>query len=103
MAANEKVRIKIKGYEHSIVDAAAKKIVEAATHNGARVAGPIPLPTSKEVVTILRAVHKYKDSREQFERRTHKRLIDIINPNQATIEALTTLDLPAGVEFEVKL
>ena len=103
MAANEKVRIKIKGYEHSVVDAAAKKIVEAATHNGARVAGPIPLPTNKEVVTILRAVHKYKDSREQFERRTHKRLIDIINPNQATIEALTTLDLPAGVEFEVKL
>ena len=76
MAANEKVRIKIKGYEHSVVDAAAKKIVEAATHNGARVAGPIPLPTSKEVVTILRAVHKYKDSREQFELRTHKRLID---------------------------
>ena len=72
MAANEKVRIKIKGYEHSVVDAAAKKIVEAATHNGARVAGPIPLPTSKEVVTILRAVHKYKDSREQFELRTRR-------------------------------
>lgn len=103
MASNEKVRIKIKGYEHSVVDAAAAKIVDAAKRSGARVAGPIPLPTDKQVVTILRAVHKYKDSREQFERRTHKRLIDIINPNQATIEALTTLDLPAGVEFEVKL
>ena len=103
MSANEKVRIKIKGYEHSVVDAAAKKIVEAATHNGARVAGPIPLPTSKEVVTILRAVHKYKDSREQFERRTHKRLIDILNPNQKTVESLMSLDLPAGVEIEIKL
>lgn len=103
MAANEKVRIKIKGYEHSVVDAAAKKIVEAATHNGARVAGPIPLPTNKEVVTILRAVHKDKDSREQFERRTHKRLIDILNPNQKTVEALMSLDLPAGVEIEIKL
>lgn len=103
MAANEKVRIKIKGYEHSVVDAAAKKIVEAAKNNGARVAGPIPLPTNKEVVTILRAVHKYKDSREQFERRTHKRLIDILNPNQKTVEALMSLDLPAGVEIEIKL
>ena len=81
----------------------AEKIIETAKRNGAKVSGPIPLPTEKQIVTILRAVHKYKDSREQFERRTHKRLIDIINPNQATIEALTTLDLPAGVEFEVKL
>ena len=101
MAANEKVRIKIKGYEHSVVDAAAKKIVEAATHNGARVAGPIPLPTSKEVVTILRAVHKYKDSREQFERRTHKRLIDIVVPGAKTMESLIKIDLPAGVEIDV--
>lgn len=103
MAANEKVRIKIKGYEHSVVDAAAKKIVEAATHNGARVAGPIPLPTNKEVVTILRAVHKYKDSREQFEQRTHKRLIDITSATAKTTDALTKLDLPAGVDIEIKL
>ena len=106
MAANEKVRIKIKGYEHSVVDAAAKKIVEAATHNGARVAGPIPLPTSKEVVTIvtiLRAVHKYKDSREQFELRTHKRLIDVIRPSAKAIEALQTLELPAGVEISMDI
>ena len=80
-----------------------KKTVETAKRNGAQVSGPIPLPTKKEVVTILRAVHKYKDSREQFERRTHKRLIDILNPNQKTIEALMSLDLPAGVEIEIKL
>ena len=103
MAVKEKIRIRLKSYDASLIDAAAQKIVETAKLTGARVSGPIPLPTDKEVVTILRAVHKYKDSREQFERRTHKRLIDIINPNQATIEALTTLDLPAGVEFEVKL
>ena len=103
MAVKEKLRIRHKGNDHNVVDKAAEKIVETAKRTGAQVSGPIPLPTEKEVVTILRAVHKYKDSREQFERRTHKRLIDIINPNQATIEALTTLDLPAGVEFEVKL
>ena len=103
MAVKEKIRIRLQSYDAQLIDAAAEKIVETAKHTGARVSGPIPLPTKKEVVTILRAVHKYKDSREQFERRTHKRLIDIINPNQATIEALTTLDLPAGVEFEVKL
>ncbi len=104
MAASKvKIRIRLKGYDHNLVDQAAEKIVDTAKRTGAQVSGPIPLPTEKEVVTILRAVHKYKDSREQFERRTHKRLIDIINPNQATIEALTTLDLPAGVEFEVKL
>ena len=90
-------------YDHELIDQSAEKIIETAKRNGAKVSGPIPLPTEKQIVTILRAVHKYKDSREQFERRTHKRLIDIINPNQATIEALTTLDLPAGVEFEVKL
>ena len=87
MAVNEKIRIKIKGYEHGIVDAAATKIVEAAKRSGAKVSGPIPLPTDKEVVTILRAVHKYKDSREQFERRTHKRLIDVLNPTQKAVEA----------------
>ena len=103
MAANEKVRIKIKGYEHSVVDAAAKKIVEAATHNGARVAGPIPLPTSKEVVTILRAVHKYKDSREHFEMRTHKRLIDIVDPTPKAVDSLMHIDLPADVNIEIKL
>ena len=103
MAVNEKIRFKIKGYDHATVDIAAAKIVEAAKRSGARVSGPIPLPTDKEVVTILRAVHKYKDSREQFERRTHKRLIDILNPNQKTIEALMSLDLPAGVEIEIKL
>ena len=103
MAAKGKIRIRLKGYDHNLVDKAAEKIVETAKRTDAQVSGPVPLPTEKEVVTVLRAVHKYKDSREQFERRTHKRLIDIINPNQATIEALTTLDLPAGVEFEVKL
>lgn len=103
MASNEKVRIKVKGYEHSVVDAAAAKIVEAAKRGGARVAGPIPLPTDKQVVTILRAVHKYKDSREQFELRTHKRLIDVIRPNQKTIEALQSLELPAGVEISMDI
>ena len=103
MAQKEMIRIRLKAYDHQVIDQSAEKIVETAKRTGAEVSGPIPLPTKKEIVTILRAVHKYKDSREQFERRTHKRLIDIINPNQATIEALTTLDLPAGVEFEVKL
>ena len=103
MAVKEKIRIRLKSYDSTLIDQAAEKIVETAKRNDAAVSGPIPLPTEKEIITILRAVHKYKDSREQFERRTHKRLIDIINPNQATIEALTTLDLPAGVEFEVKL
>lgn len=103
MAVNEKIRIKIKGYEHATVDAAAAKIVEAAKRSGARVSGPIPLPTNKEVITILRAVHKYKDSREQFEMRTHKRLIDILRPSNKTVEALMSLELPAGVEIEIKL
>ena len=103
MAVNEKLRIKLKGYDHTLVDASAAKIVEAAKKTGARVSGPIPLPTHKEVVTILRAVHKYKDSREQFEQRTHKRLIDILDPNPRTVDALTKLDLPAGVEIEIKL
>ena len=103
MAVKEKIRIRLQSYDAQLIDAAAEKIVETAKHTGARVSGPIPLPTKKEVVTILRAVHKYKDSREQFERRTHKRLIDILNPNQKTIEALMSLDLPAGVEIEIKL
>lgn len=103
MASNEKVRIKIKGYDHGVVDAAAKKIVEAAKRSGARVAGPIPLPTDKQVVTILRAVHKYKDSREQFEQRTHKRLVDVIRPSQKTVEALQNLELPAGVEISMDI
>lgn len=103
MATNEKIRIKVKGYEHSVVDAAAKMIVEAAQRGGARVAGPIPLPTDKQIVTILRAVHKYKDSREQFELRTHKRLIDVIRPNQKTVETLQSLELPAGVEISMDI
>ena len=103
MAKSQKIRIKLKAYDHQLIDQSAQKIVETAERTGAKVAGPIPLPTKKEVITILRAVHKYKDSREQFERRTHKRLIDILNPTPKTIEALQTLDLPAGVEIEIKL
>ena len=101
--ASQKIRIKLKAYEHNLIDQSAERIVETAKRTGARVSGPIPLPTRKEVVTILRAVHKYKDSREQFERRTHKRLIDILNPNPKCVEALQGLDLPAGVEIEIKL
>ena len=103
MAQNEMIRIRLKAYDYQLIDQSAEKIVETAKRNGATVSGPIPLPTKKEVVTILRAVHKYKDSREQFERRTHKRLIDINNPNPKTVEALMSLDLPAGVEIEIKL
>lgn len=103
VAVSEKIRIRLKSYDHTLIDAAAEKIVETAKRNGATVSGPIPLPTEKEIVTILRAVHKYKDSREQFEYRTHKRLIDVIKPSQKTIEALTALELPAGVEIEIKL
>ena len=103
MAVKEKIRIRIKGYDHQVVDQAAEKIVQTAKRTGARVSGPVPLPTEKQIVTILRAVHKYKDSREQFERRTHKRLIDVMNPTQKTVEALMSLELPAGVEIEIKL
>lgn len=103
MAVKEKIRIRLKSYDASLIDAAAAKIVETAKRTGARVSGPIPLPTDKEIVTILRAVHKYKDSREQFERRTHKRLIDIMNPTQKTVESLMNLELPAGVEIDIKL
>ncbi len=103
VAVKEKVRVKVKGYDHAVVDAAAAKIVETAKRTGSRVAGPVPLPTDKEVVTILRAVHKYKDSREQFEQRTHKRLIDVIRPTNKTIEALQSLELPAGVEISMDI
>ena len=99
MAVKEKIRIRLKSYDASLIDAAAQKIVETAKRTGARVSGPIPLPTDKEVVTILRAVHKYKDSREQFERRTHKRLIDVVRPTQKTTEALQKLEIPAGVDI----
>ena len=103
MAVKEKVRIRLKGYDHQLVDQAAEKIVNVAKRNNETVSGPIPLPTEKEIITILRAVHKYKDSREQFEMRTHKRLIDILRPSNKTVEALTGLELPAGVEIEIKL
>ena len=101
--AIQKIRIKLKSYEHTLIDQSAERIVETAKRTGARVSGPIPLPTEREIVTILRATHKYKDSREQFERRTHKRLIDINNPTPKTVDAMMKLDLPAGVEIEIKL
>ncbi len=103
MATKKMIRIRLKAYDHQLIDQTAEKIVEAAKRTDAKVSGPIPLPTKKEVITILRAVHKYKDSREQFERRTHKRLIDIQNPTQKTVEALQSLEIPAGVEIEIKL
>ena len=101
--AKEKIRIRLKAYDHTLIDQAAEKIVETAKRTGASVSGPIPLPTQKEIVTILRAVHKYKDSREQFEQRTHKRLIDILKPSAKTVESLMGLELPAGVDIEIKL
>ena len=103
MAKNEKIRIRLKSYDHKLLDYSATKIVEAAKKAGSVVSGPIPLPTEKKVVTILRAEHKYKDSREQFEIRTHKRLIDIANPTPKTVDSLMKLDLPAGVDIEIKL
>ena len=103
MSELQKIRIKLKAYDHALLDQSAAKIVETAKKTGADVSGPIPLPTENEVVTILRAVHKYKDSREQFEQRTHKRLIDITNATPKTTDALTKLDLPAGVSIEIKL
>ena len=103
MSELQKIRIRMKAYDHALLDKYAAKIVDTVKKTGADVSGPIPLPTEKEVVTIIRAVHKYKDSREQFERRTHKRLIDIMNPTQKTVEALMSLELPAGVEIEIKL
>ena len=103
MADMQKIRIRLKAYDHQLIDQAAEKIVETAKRAGVEVSGPIPLPTDKKVVTILRAVHKYKDSREQFERRTHKRLIDVLNPTQKAVEALMSVEVPAGVEIEIKL
>ena len=103
MAVKEKIRIRLKSYDASLIDSAAEKIVETAKRTGARVSGPVPLPTDKEVITILRAVHKYKDSREQFEQRTHKRLIDIITPTQKTVDALSRLEMPAGVYIDIKM
>ena len=100
---NQRIRIRLKAFDHRLIDQATAEIVETAKRTGAEVSGPIPLPPKKEVVTILRAVHKYKDSREQFERRTHKRLIDITKSSPKTVEALMALELPAGVEIEIKL
>ena len=103
MADMQKMRIRLKAYDHTVIDQAAEKIVETAKRTCAEVSGPTPLPTKKDVVTTLRAVHKYKDSREQFERRTHKRLIDITKSTPKPVEALMALELPAGVEIEIKL
>lgn len=101
--ANQKIRISLKAYDHKLIDQSAVQIIETAKKTGAKISGPIPLPTKKEVITILRAVHKYKDSREQFEMRTHKRLIDILMPTAKTVDALSRLDLPAGVDITLKI
>ena len=101
--ANQKIRISLKSFDHKLIDQSASQIIETAKKTGAKVSGPIPLPTKKEVVTILRAVHKYKDSREQFEQRTHKRLIDIASPSQKTVDALSRLEMPAGVYIDIKM
>jgi len=101
--AKQKIRIRLKAYDHRVLDQAAEKIVQSVAKTGSKVSGPIPLPTEKQVYTILRAVHKYKDSREQFEMRTHKRLIDILEPNSKTVDSLMRLNLPAGVDIEIKL
>ncbi|HCX0562141.1 30S ribosomal protein S10 [Staphylococcus aureus] len=101
--AKQKIRIRLKAYDHRVIDQSAEKIVETAKRSGADVSGPIPLPTEKSVYTIIRAVHKYKDSREQFEQRTHKRLIDIVNPTPKIVDALMGLNLPSGVDIEIKL
>ena len=101
--ASQRIRIKLKAYDHNLIDQSSAKIVDTAKRTGAKVSGPIPLPTQKEIVTILRATHKYKDSREQFERKTHKRLIDRLEANAKTTDALMRLDLPAGVDIEIKL
>ena len=103
MASNQRIRIRLKAFDHNILDESAERIVETARRNGASISGPIPLPTEKEIVTILRSPHKYKDAREQFEIRTHKRLIDVLTPNTRTVEALMKLEMPAGVNIEIKL
>ena len=101
--ANQVIRITLKAYDHQLIDQSANKIIETPKKTGAQVSGPVPLPTKKEVVTILRAVHKYKDSREQFEQRTHKRLIDVLQPSQKTVDALSKLEMPAGVFINLKI
>ena len=103
MSVSGRMRIKLKSYDHEIVDLSCKKIIETATRTGATISGPIPMPTKIERVTILRSVHKHKDSREQFEMRTHNRLIDVLGASNKTVEALQGLDLPAGVEIEIKI
>ncbi len=103
MAKSKKIRVRLQAYDHKVLDLSVDKIVNAAINSGAKVVGPIPLPTEKQVYTILRAVHKYKDSREQFEIRTHKRLIDIVNPTKETVDVLKRLDLPSGVDIDIKL
>lgn len=103
MSNKQKIRIRLKAFDHQVLDQSAEKIVETAKRTGAKVSGPVPLPTEKEIITILRAPHKYKDAREQFEMRTHKRLIDILLPTPKTVDALMRLDLPAGVDIEIKL
>ena len=100
---SQKIRIKLKAYDHNLIDQSAERIVETAKRSGAKISGPIPLPTEKEIITILRATHKYKDSREQFEIKTHKRIIDILDPTSKTVDSLMRLDLPAGVDIEIKL
>ncbi|MEE1210608.1 MAG: 30S ribosomal protein S10 [Parafannyhessea umbonata] len=101
--ANQKIRIRLKGYDHEVVDQSAKLIVDTAQKTGAHVSGPIPLPTERNLYTVIRSPHKDKDSREQFEMRTHKRLIDILEPSSSTVDSLMRLDLPAGVDIEIKL
>jgi small subunit ribosomal protein S10 len=103
MAVNQKIRIRLKAFDHEVLDQSAERIVDTAKRSGAAVSGPIPLPTENQIITILRSPHKYKDSREQFEIRTHKRLIDILAPNPKTVESLMKLDMPAGVNIEIKL
>ena len=103
MAKSQKIRIRLKAYDHKMLDQSAAKIVDTAERTGALVSGPIPLPTEKEIITILRAPHKYKDSREQFEMRTHKRLIDVLTPTQKTVEALQKIEMPAGVYIDIKM
>ncbi|BBJ41792.1 hypothetical protein GCM10017744_047060 [Streptomyces antimycoticus] len=101
--AGQKIRIRLKAYDHEVIDSSAKKIVETVTRTGASVAGPVPLPTEKNVYCVIKSPHKYKDSREHFEMRTHKRLIDILDPTPKTVDSLMRLDLPAGVDIEIKL
>ena len=101
--ANQVMRITLKAYDHQLIDYSAAKLIETVKKTGAKVSGPVPLPTKKEIVTILRAVHKYKDSREQFEQRTHKRLIDLLTPSQKTVDALSRLEMPAGVNITIKM